>query len=509
MSALPQPQLLRAARSAQTAGQDIAAASFAWSEAQAAARGRSASRDMLALLGGALGFCDATIIFAASLLAYSVRHGLTPIPLEIVSTTALAGLLTANALSAAGAYTRYIRESVIAQIWQAARAWTAVFLLLLTIGYLTKSLEEFSRVYAILWFAVVLAGLFAIRLIAAAQLRRWRIRGKLATTVAIVDLAGCGAEFARRLSRNSGSECHLLGVFSPESVSGARSGIADLVALSSLFRIDDVFVLVGMDPSRPCMSSAELSAVLRRLGTIPTNVRLCPQLPMLDRTPIRDAALVHDIPTITVHRRPLGAWSGVVKRIEDLAIGSVALLLFLPVMAIIAIAIKLDSPGPILFRQTRQGFNNNAIGVLKFRSMTHTPVADGPDADAPVIQATRNDRRVTRVGRFLRRTSLDELPQLFNVLRGEMSLVGPRPHAVVHNQQYAALIDDYLGRHRVQPGITGWAQINGLRGETKTLDKMQRRVEYDLSYIDNWSIALDLKIIFLTAALMLFDREAY
>jgi putative colanic acid biosynthesis UDP-glucose lipid carrier transferase len=220
--------------------------------------------------------------------------------------------------------------------------------------------------------------------------------------------------------------------------------------------------------------------------------------------PIHGALLVHDIPALAVHKRPIGAWSSVIKRVEDLVIGCLALLVLWPVMLVVAILIKLDSRGPILFRQARQGFNHNIITVLKFRTMSH-----GSQSDVEVVQATRNDPRVTRVGRILRRTSIDELPQIWNVLRGEMSLVGPRPHAIAHNQQYSELIDDYLGRHRVQPGITGWAQVNGLRGETDTLDKMRKRVDYDLSYINSWSIALDLKIIMLTAISILFDRRAY
>jgi putative colanic acid biosynthesis UDP-glucose lipid carrier transferase len=173
-------------------------------------------------------------------------------------------------------------------------------------------------------------------------------------------------------------------------------------------------------------------------------------------------------------------------------------------MLCIALLVKLDSPGPVLFRQQRLGFNNNVFVVFKFRTMKCRA-----EPETTVPQARRDDPRVTRVGRFLRRLSLDELPQLFNVLKGEMSLIGPRPHALVHNEQFAALIDDYLGRHRVQPGITGWAQVNGLRGETDTLAKMQRRVEYDLAYIDRWSVMLDLRILFLTTLSVLFDRSAY
>ena len=185
-------------------------------------------------------------------------------------------------------------------------------------------------------------------------------------------------------------------------------------------------------------------------------------------------------------------------------IAALLLILLLPVFAIIALAIKLDSQGPVFFRQKRYGFNNNPITVFKFRTMF-----TGPAEESSVPQARRNDPRVTRLGALLRRSSLDELPQLFNVLRGEMSLVGPRPHAVAHNEQYAKVIDDYLSRHRVKPGITGWAQINGLRGETDTPDKMRRRVQYDLYYIDNWSLFFDLKILLLTPFVGFVNRNAY
>jgi exopolysaccharide biosynthesis polyprenyl glycosylphosphotransferase len=174
------------------------------------------------------------------------------------------------------------------------------------------------------------------------------------------------------------------------------------------------------------------------------------------------------------------------------------------VLLIIALATKLDSTGPVFFRQKRYGFNNNPITVYKFRTM-HV----GAGSDITVQQARRNDPRVTRVGALLRRTSLDELPQLFNVLNGEMSLVGPRPHAVVHNEQYAKIIDDYLSRHRVKPGITGWAQVNGLRGETDTPEKMARRVQFDLYYIDNWSLLFDIKILMLTPFLGFVNKNAY
>ena len=476
--------------------------SSAWSKAQADARGWAASRDPLRLLIGMVRFGDAAVIFIFSLIAFVLRHGIERVPIDIITTSVLASLLAVNALSIAGAYGSSVKEGVIAQTWRAAQAWTVVFALLLAIGYLTKTVSDYSRMWATLWYASTVLGLALVRLVAVARIRRWREGGYLASTVAIVDLGDRGAAFARRLTRDDSDGIRLVGVFSNDDSNRPGRGITDLIALSRLFRIDEIFVLPSNRGTGD--EQGDLMAILRRLGTIPTNVLICPILPDLGQMPIRGTSLVHDIPVLTVHRRPLGAWSSVVKRVEDLVIGSLALLILWPVMIIVAILVKLDSPGPVLFRQARQGFNNNVITVLKFRTMTHASQNDGK-----VVQATRDDRRVTRIGRILRRTSIDELPQIFNVLRGEMSLVGPRPHAIVHNQQYSELIDDYLGRHRVQPGITGWAQVNGLRGETDTLDKMRKRVDYDLSYINSWSIALDLKIIVLTAISILFDRHAY
>ena len=195
---------------------------------------------------------------------------------------------------------------------------------------------------------------------------------------------------------------------------------------------------------------------------------------------------------------------GTFKRATDLALGTVLLLLALPLMGAIAVAIRFDTAGPALFRQTRRGLNDRPFAILKFRTMVYVP---GPELAVP--QARRRDPRVTRVGRILRRTSLDELPQLFNVLKGEMSLVGPRPHALAHDVRYGALIAGYAERHPVPPGITGWAQVNGHRGETDTLEKMQSRVDHDLAYVARRSLRLDLRILLLTVRTIWRDRNAY
>jgi exopolysaccharide biosynthesis polyprenyl glycosylphosphotransferase len=213
------------------------------------------------------------------------------------------------------------------------------------------------------------------------------------------------------------------------------------------------------------------------------------------------------VPFLAVFDRPLSDWNAAVKAIFDRVVGATALLALSPVMLAVALAVKLDSRGPILFRQKRHGFNNDLVWIYKFRSM----YVDMADADA-ARQVTRGDPRVTRVGRFIRKTSLDELPQLINVVTGQLSLVGPRPHAVATkagNTLYQEAIDGYFARHRMKPGITGWAQINGWRGETDTLEKLERRIEHDLHYIDNWSLAFDLYILAMTPLSLFNTKNAY
>ncbi len=209
------------------------------------------------------------------------------------------------------------------------------------------------------------------------------------------------------------------------------------------------------------------------------------------------------LPVLSLHESPFFGVDGWVKRLEDILVASLILAIIAVPMALIALGVKLSSPGPVLFKQRRYGLNGAVVEVWKFRSMT--VCEDG----AKVVQAQKGDSRVTPFGAFLRRTSLDELPQFINVLQGQMSVVGPRPHAVAHNEQYRRLIRGYMLRHKVKPGITGWAQISGWRGETETLDKMEMRVKHDLEYVQNWSLWLDIKIIFLTVFKGFINKNAY
>ena len=212
---------------------------------------------------------------------------------------------------------------------------------------------------------------------------------------------------------------------------------------------------------------------------------------------------IGNVHTFSIFSSPFEGFGAVIKRIEDLIIGFLITLLILPVLCIVALGVKLSSPGPILFKQDRYGLGGRKIKVWKFRSMKVM------ENSGTVTQATKNDPRVTRFGNFIRRTSLDELPQFINVLQGSMSIVGPRPHAVAHNEEYRVLVDNYMVRHKIKPGITGLAQISGYRGETDTLDKMEKRIEYDIKYLQNWSLSMDIKIIFLTVFKGFVSDTAY
>jgi Undecaprenyl-phosphate glucose phosphotransferase len=268
--------------------------------------------------------------------------------------------------------------------------------------------------------------------------------------------------------------------------------LRELVAACRLLRADDIVVLAGENELR------NTHALALALSELPVDIHVVP-VGAEDLIGSAWIAEFGNIVTMQVARRPLTVTDRIIKRGFDIAVAIASLTLFSPLLVVVSIAIKLDSSGPVLFRQTRHGFNNEPIRVIKFRSMT---VMEDGDA---FKQAVRGDQRITRVGRVLRRTNIDELPQLFNVLFGDMSIVGPRPHATAHNRVFEQSISPFSRRHSVKPGITGWAQVNGYRGETDTIDKMRRRVECDLYYVDNWSLLFDIKILVMTV----FSKSSY
>ena len=278
--------------------------------------------------------------------------------------------------------------------------------------------------------------------------------------------------------RNNQRESALIGI----ERHGTRS---DLLALAKAGEIDEIYIAL------PMVARQRIKQFLNEFSDTTVDVFLVPDL--FSYSPhISQLRMFGNLQTISIFTSPFDGEGAIIKYVEDMILGFFFTLISLPVMALVAIGIKITSPGPILFKQTRYGLNGKQIEVWKFRTMRVM------ENSTVVTQATRNDPRITRFGAFLRKTSLDELPQFFNVLQGRMSIVGPRPHAVAHNEQYRVLVENYMIRHKVKPGITGLAQINGFRGETDTLDKMAKRIQYDLDYIQSWSLFLDLKIIILT-----------
>lgn len=455
--------------------------SSAWFEARRGARRFSWTADLLRLLQGAVMAGDGIAIVSASLFAFRCRHATWTEPVEASSMTLLMAGLTVVMMNAGGAY---IQDLVARRsgFGRAAVICCILFMPLLFLAWLSDYPPTYWRTWVLLWWAGALIGVLLVRMLAGWRRRIWVKSGRLARIVAIVDISGGGRALAGQIVCSGGSETCLLGVFS-----AARREIDELVRLTRMFRVDEVIVAYQRD------NESALASVIKALESVPANVHVYSgSLPAA--VPLRGAGLLFANPVITVRRRPLTGWGRVTKRAEDVVLAGLLLLMLMPLMTAIAVAIKGGDGGPVLFRQRRLGFNNNEFAVLKFRTMVQSTSID----ERGVPQARRGDPRVTRVGRVLRRTSIDELPQLLNVLHGEMSLVGPRPHALPHNEYYAGLIDGYLARHRVQPGITGWAQVNGFRGETDTLEKMQRRVACDQAYVENWSLWLDLKILLLT-----------
>jgi putative colanic acid biosynthesis UDP-glucose lipid carrier transferase len=277
-------------------------------------------------------------------------------------------------------------------------------------------------------------------------------------------------------------------------ISGGIDTVADFVRAN---RIDQIYIAL------PMASQPRILRLLEQLRDTTASIYFLPDIFLYDLIQARVDTVV-GMPVVAVCESPFHGTTGLTKRLSDVLLAIVGVVLTAPVMLAAAIAVKATSPGPILFRQRRYGLDGEEIVVWKFRSMRVQE--DGEH----VRQATANDDRVTPVGRFLRRTSIDELPQFFNVLQGRMSVVGPRPHAVAHNETYRKVIKGYMIRHKVKPGITGWAQVNGARGETDTIEKMRRRIDFDLEYLRNWSLRLDLKILFMTVWQGLRgDRNAY
>jgi Undecaprenyl-phosphate glucose phosphotransferase len=425
---------------------------------------------------------------------------------------AIAGIATTSVIvfQAADIYQVHAFRRPIAQIARLISAWSLVFLIATAVSFFGKLDAWFSRVWLLSFYIIGLALLLLGRSFLYSLVRTWMRDGRLTRRTVIVGGGESGASLISALQSQDDTDIRIVGVFddrsddrSPTTCGGLEKlgTVDDFIEFARRTRIDLVIF------SLPITAENRILQMLKKLWVLPLDIRLAAHISKLRFRP-RSYSYIGNVPVLDVFDRPLADWDIVMKWLFDKVVGGIALLFALPIMAVVAIAIKLDSRGPILFKQKRYGFNNDLIEVYKFRSM----YVNASDATASKL-VTRNDPRVTRVGRFIRKASIDELPQLFNVVfKGNLSLVGPRPHAVnakAETRLYDEAVDGYFARHRVKPGVTGWAQVNGWRGETDTQEKIQKRVEYDLYYIENWSVLFDLYIVATTPFALLKTENAY
>ncbi|MCO6391936.1 undecaprenyl-phosphate glucose phosphotransferase [Aliihoeflea aestuarii] len=443
---------------------------------------------------------------AVFLLYTGAPTGLTyAYPLVILAGAALSVFL----LEFANLYQLAVLRRPFVYLPRMALVMTAAFALLAMAGFFLKISAEFSRVWFAGWLVAGLALMLLTRLVLSALIRRWARDGTMERRALIVGGGKPAETLIRTIEQDPDNDIRICGIFddrddarSPAVVAGypKLGSVAELVEFARMARVDMLIV------SLPLSAQSRVLSLLKRLWVLPVDIRLSAHSSQLRFRP-RAYSYVGSVPMLDIFDKPINDWDSVAKRLFDIAFSLAGLIVFSPVMIATAIAIKLDSKGPVFFKQKRHGFNNEVIEVWKFRSM----YADQSDPQARKV-VTKGDPRVTRVGRFIRKTSIDELPQFFNSLGGSLSLVGPRPHALKGFSQdrlFEEVVDGYFARHRVKPGVTGWAQINGLRGEIDHDDKIRRRTEYDLDYIENWSLGFDLKILLLTPIRLLNTENAY
>lgn len=442
-----------------------------------------AMADLLAVLGTAYA---AEVAYSLAVLGVFPPNG-TNGGLQIAGLVAVIMLLTRLArdeysIETALSYGPYLRRT--------ATLWVSAWAVVLILGFATKTTNDFSRLVSLGFFLAGLPVMLGVRAGMTALVRGAIRLGS--ASINRIHLVGFEEDIARFYTHNDPEALGLRVIGTSylrradneaDALARATQMAEDLdlaVSVVRFLRPDDVFILV------PWTEASDIERCIDAFLRVPAALHLRPGS-VMDRFPDIKVGRVGRLSGLSIGRRPLQAGEILLKRTVDVTLAATALVMLAPLFAAVAVLIKLDSPGPVFFRQRRYGFNQQAFGVYKFRSMK-------TEGDTVFRQAARNDSRITRIGAVLRRSNLDELPQLINVLRGEMSLVGPRPHALAHDRSFERRIAHYARRHNVMPGITGWAQVNGLRGETLTDLDMERRVAHDLYYIDNWSIWLDLRI---------------
>jgi len=432
-------------------------------------------------------------------IIYQINYGQ---PLQIA--TILGGTFTWIAMGVVDAYRGWRGATLWHEIRVLLFGWFLVISTLVMIAWLTGYSNQHSRDILLSWFFVVPLFLMASHTIQRLILNTMRRRGNNTRRIIIVGAGKLGVNLAERIQGSEWIGMKIIGFFDDDhsKIGHELNGIKVLGNVDATYayvknkNIDHVYFAL------PMQAEERMRNLFNQLHDTTASLYLIPDLFVFELLGARE----HDIagiPAFVLCETPFTGAFGLLKRLEDIILSSVILLIIWPVLLLIATAIKFTSSGPIIFKQYRYGLNGKRIKVYKFCTMH---VCDNDDT--VIRQATHDDTRITPLGSFLRKTSLDELPQFFNVLQGNMSVVGPRPHAVAHNEQYRKLIKGYMWRHKVKPGITGWAQINGWRGETETLNKMEKRVEFDLDYIRRWSILFDLKIVFLTIMKGFINKDA-
>ncbi|MBL4765819.1 MAG: undecaprenyl-phosphate glucose phosphotransferase [Colwellia sp.] len=403
-------------------------------------------------------------------------------------------------------YRSWRTSSSLTMIGYTTLTWLTCCTILITLAYFTKTGSDYSRLTMGIWFVATLFNLILWRLVFRKLLFISRRFGKNAKHVIIIGATASGVRLAAQITKNPQQGLKLLGFYDDRP----KDRLPDIGKHSIIGTIEEGINLVKSNPdisqvfiAMPMKAEARITDILNRCSDTTATVHIIPDFFIYNLLHARWQH-IGDMQTLSIYDSPFDGFNLTIKRAEDLILGSVILCLIAIPMCFIALAIKLTSKGPIIFKQKRYGLDGKEIQIYKFRSMVlvNKRIND-------VAQATKFDARITPIGAILRRTSLDELPQFINVLQGNMSIVGPRPHAVVHNEEYRQLIDGYMLRHKAKPGITGWAQINGWRGETDTLVKMEKRIEFDLTYIQRWSLLFDLKIILLTIFKGFINKNAY
>ncbi|MEH6405517.1 MAG: undecaprenyl-phosphate glucose phosphotransferase [Sneathiella sp.] len=459
------------------------------------------------VLSGLFGFFDFIFLIAAGLATYTFVVG-NPIYMGEIYLFAIcficlsyffvgrfAGIYDFSAILAP--FTNFSRLAVVC---------ITTFMLFLAVAFSLKISDSFSRVWMYSFAITAISLVLSYRILAFISISLLAARGLFTRNVVVFGSGEQANRLIEHLNNRKLPFNKVIGVFDDRQTRGGKAmenypilgNINDLKRFVRKHKVDDIIVAL------PWNADERQVNIVKQLRELPSHIHLVSDLVGF-RFPNKPSPNHFGaIPMIEVIDSPLSGWNIMLKWLEDKILSGILLFIFLPVLLCVAIAIKLESKGPIFFKQKRYGYNNGIFEIFKFRSM----YCDNEEKKV-TVQASKEDPRITRVGKFIRRTSLDELPQLLNVFLGTMSLVGPRPHAVDHNEEYSELIDGYFARHRVKPGITGWAQVNGYRGETDTLDKMEGRVDYDTHYCDNWSLFFDFQILTMTAFVGFINKNAY